>query len=50
MCVCAVPYSAGHKVLWRNLDLAQLFCTYELIAASQLDQYISTYGYPIIYY
>ena len=40
---CAGFYSAGHKVLCRNLGLTQHFCTYvyvasiELIAASHLS-------------
>ena len=36
--VCAVPYSVGHKVLWRNLDLAQLFCTYVHAAYIEEDR------------
>ena len=50
----AVSFSAGHEVLWRNLDLRQLFCTYvyaayiELIALVICSGSISTYyRYPI---
>ena len=41
-CMCCILLSRGHKVLQRNLDLTQLFCTsvcvayIELIAASHL--------------